>query len=232
MKKFGILIFIIAIIVGVAFSSLFSFGRATGKLINFSVGSRISGSGVVGSQVRNVDGFHGIDASGVFQVEATAGKDFSVRVQADDNLLQYIRTEVEGGVLQIGTTAGIKSGNPLRVFVTAPDIESVEASGASNVSVTGITNSSLEIDASGNSKVKVDGETGEVNVDVSGSSAVDANALRADIATVDSSGASRVNVFAAKRLTSSASGASTVMYSGNPANVEKSSSGASRIVQN
>jgi hypothetical protein len=232
MKKFGILIFIIAIIVGVAFSSLFSFGRATGKLITFSVGSRITGSGVGGSEARNADGFRGVDVSGVFQVEVAAGKEFSVQVQADNNLLPYIRTEVEGGILQIETTESIKSENPMRVLVTAPDIESIEAAGSSAVSVTGITNSSFEVDASGNSKVKVEGETGELNVDVSGASAVDAKALRADTATVDSSGASRVSVFAAKRLTSSASGASTVIYSGNPASVEKSSSGASRIVPN
>src|SRR5215210_7220442 len=97
MKKFGILIFIVAIIVGVVFANLFSFGRATGKLINFSVGTRIKGSGVVRSETRNAGGFDAVDVSGVFQVEVTAGKDFSVEVRADENLLPYIRTEVEEG---------------------------------------------------------------------------------------------------------------------------------------
>src|SRR5688572_17649266 len=135
MKKFGILIFILAIIVGSVFANLFSFGRATGDLVNFSVSSSVTGSGVEASEARHADGFRGIDVGGVFQVEVTAGKDFSIQVQADDNLLPYIRTEVDGGILHIKTTEGIKSGNPLRVFVTAPEIESIEASGASVVSL-------------------------------------------------------------------------------------------------
>ena len=231
MKKFGILIFIIAIIVGVAFANLFSFGRAPGKLINFSVGSRISGSGVGGSEARHAEDFRGVDVSGVFQVDISSGKEFSVQVQADENLLPYIRTEVEQGILHIETTDGIKSENPLRVIVTAPDIESVEASGSSTVLVSGITTSSLEIYASGHSKVNVDGETQNVNIAVSGASTVDAEALEARTASVDSSGASSVTVFVSEQLTSSASGASKILYFGNPARVAKSTSGASSVVR-
>lgn len=104
MKKIGILIFIVAILVGVVFSNLFSFGRATGSIFNFSLGSGIKGSAVAGSEIRKETGFKGIEVGGVFQVEITAGKDFSVEVEADDNLLQYIKTEVEGDVLHIETT--------------------------------------------------------------------------------------------------------------------------------
>ncbi|MEO8574092.1 MAG: head GIN domain-containing protein, partial [Pyrinomonadaceae bacterium] len=225
MKKIGILIFIIAIIVGVVFANLFSFGRITGKLVNFSVGTSVKGSGNLGSEVRTAEDFQGVDVSGVFKVEVTAGKEFSVQVEADDNLLPYVRTEVEQGILHIEMTEGVKSENPLRVLVTAPDIESVEASGSTTVSVTGIKNSSLEIDASGHSKVKVDGETDEVSVAVSGSSSVDAEALKARTASVDSSGASSASVFVTEQLASNASGASKIFYSGNPSSVAKSTSG-------
>lgn len=231
MKKIGILIFIVAIIVGVFFVNLFSFGRGAGKLISFSVGSRIKGSGVPGSEVRAVRDFRGIDVGGVFQVEVTAGKEYSVQVQADDNLLPHIRTEVEHGILQIETAEGIKSENPLRVIVTAPDIASIEASGASMVSVTGIKRAALEVSASGKSNVKVNGETDELNVEASGASSVDTESLKTQTASVDSSGASRVSVFVKSQLTSSASGASRILYSGNPASVQKSTSGVSSVVQ-
>ena len=231
MKKLGILIFITAIIIGVVFSNLFSFGRTSGKLFTFSVGSSIHGSGTVASEARGVEGFSGVDVSNVFEVDITAGKDFSVEVRADDNLLPYIKTEVRGGVLHIETTEGIKSRSPLRVTITAPEISSINASGASKIVASGVTNSTLEVDASGASKLKIAGDVTEVKIDVSGASSVDADSLRSRIASVDASGASNVTLNVSERLASHASGASKVSYSGNPGSVEKEVSGASKITQ-
>ncbi|MEP7147316.1 MAG: head GIN domain-containing protein [Acidobacteriota bacterium] len=231
MKKLGILIFIVAILAGVVFANLFSFGRLTEKLFNFSFGSGIKGSAVAGSEARSANGFSGINVGGVFQVEITAGKDFSVEVEADNNLLPYIKTEVEGRVLHIESTERIDSHTPLRVRISAPDIESVDASGASKVSIVGIDNSSLKIDTSGASKVKIQGETAEIRIEVSGASSIDAESLTAKSAAVDAGGASSVNLFVTERLVSNASGASKISYSGNPASVEKKTSGASSIRQ-
>jgi hypothetical protein len=229
MKKFGILIFIVTILVGVVFANLFSFGKASGKLFNFSFLSAIKGSAVAGSEVRNVSGFKGVDVGGIFQVEVTVGKDFAVEVEADDNLLQYIKTEVEHGVLKIETTERINSHTPMRIRISAPDIESVGASGACKVSVAGVKNSALNVDTSGASKIKVAGETQDLNIEVSGASNIDAESLKAQTATVDASGASKVSVFVTERLTSDASGASRIAYSGNPTSVDKKTSGASSV---
>jgi hypothetical protein len=231
MKKIGIVIFIAAIVVGVVFANLFSFGRASGQLFNFSFKSGIKGSGVAASETRDASGFTGVDVGGVFQVEIIAGKDFSVAVDADDNLLQYIKTEVNGDVLHIETTERINSTTPIRVRISAPDIESIGASGASKVSLAGVKNSALHVDTSGASKVKIEGETAEITVEVSGASNVDAESLKAKTADVDASGASSVNVFVTERLVSDASGASRISYSGNPTSVEKKTSGASRVNQ-
>ncbi len=231
MKKIGILIFIIAIIVGVVFANLFSFGRVTGQIFNFSFQSRIKGSGVIRTEERNASDFTGVDVGGVFQVEIIAGKDFSVAVEGDDNLLQYITTEVNGGVLHIETTERINSESPLRILISAPDIESINASGASKISLAGVKNSSLEIDTSGASKLKVEGETGDIRVEVSGASSIDAESLKAKTAEVEASGASSVRVFVTDRLVSDASGASKVSYTGNPSSVEKNTSGASSVQQ-
>lgn len=231
MKKIGIVIFIVALVVGVVFANLFSFGRASSQLFNFSFKSGIKGSGVAVSEAREADDFTGVDVGGVFQVEITAGKEFSVLVDADDNLLQYIKTEVNGDVLQIETTERINSTTPIRVRISAPDIESIGASGASKVSLAGVKNSNLRVDTSGASKVKIEGETAEVTIEASGASNVDAEALKAKNAEVDTCGASSVNLFITERLVSEASGASRISYSGNPASVEKRTSGAGRVHQ-
>jgi hypothetical protein len=232
MKKFGIIIFIVALFIGVAFASLFSFGRASGNLISFSFGNAVHGSGVAATEIRDVGEFEGVDVGGVFDVEIVAGKDFEVKIEADDNLMQYIETEVRGGVLKISSSSHrLKFKTPLRVRVSAPNIESVEATGASKVSLSALQNSDLRIDTSGASRVKLEGATRSLSVEVSGASHVDAEALKAENATVGASGASGVDVYVTGNLISTASGASKIAYTGNPAVVEKKSSGASKVYQ-
>lgn len=232
MKKLGIIIFIFALLVGVVFANLFSFGRASGKIFNFSLGTSIKGSGVSATDIRSTSGFTGVDVGGVFQVEIAAGKDFQVEIEADDNLLQYIRTEVHDGVLRISTSESVKSQNPMRVRIAAPSIENLQASGACKVNVSGLKNSEFGLDTSGASKVKLEGETSSLTVDVSGASNIDAAGLKSVSANVEASGASNVSLFVTNRLTSEASGASKITYAGNPSSVEKNSSGASKISAN
>lgn len=230
MKKWGFLIFATALILGVVVSSLFSFGRISGKFTNFSlkVGS-VKGSGQMGTEVRELSGFRKIDASGVFQVEIVAQKDFSVEVEADDNLLQYITTEVRRGVLKLETERKLNTSNPIRVRISAPDIEGIETAGAANVILTELKNGSLEIDSSGASKIKVSGETAKLVVDVSGATQVDAVGLAAENANVEASGASTVELLVNGNLKTNASGASTIRYAGSPRDVVKKSSGASTV---
>lgn len=229
MKKIGIIVFIAAIAVGVLVSSFFSFGRAAGGVFNISFLSGVKGSGVSATETRDVSEFTDVDVGGVFDVEIISQKDFSVEVTADDNLLQHIKTEVSGGVLKIESDERINSREPIKVRISAPNIESVEASGASKVSLSDVKNSELTVDSSGASKVRVSGETVNLNVEVSGASKVDAENLKAENADVDASGASHVNVNVFGELKSDASGASNITYAGNPKKVEKSSSGAGRV---
>jgi hypothetical protein len=229
MKKIGIVIFAAAIILGVFFTSLFSFGRINQKFFNFSFSKKTKGSGNVVTDARDIKGFKGVDVSGTLQVEITAQKDFAVEVEADDNLIPLIKTEVRDGVLHIETEKRCSTDNGLKVRISAPDIESIDASGVSKISLAGVKNNELRVDTSGASKVNVNGETARLSIEVSGASSIDAENLRTETATVNASGASHVSVFATSELHSRASGASKIIYSGKPITVEQKSSGASSI---
>ena len=232
MKKIGILIFILALMVGVVFSSFFSFGKVeTSNLIKFNFSRGVKGSGNVVTEQREVSDFTGIDVGGIFNVEATAGREYSVSVEADDNLLPLIKTEVRRGVLEISTEGRIKSSSKITVRVTAPNIESVEASGVARVDLNGVSNGAIKLKSSGASKVIAAGDANELNVKSSGASKVDAESLRATDATVKTSGASTIRVTVSGRLVASASGAGKVLYGGTPANVEKRTSGAGKVAE-
>lgn len=230
MKKIGIVIFAAALIVGIVLANFFSFGRTTARLFNFSANfGGVAGSGNIITEKRDISDFRSIQVGGIFKVEITAQKDFGVEVVADDNLLPIIRTEVDGGVLKIEAEKHIKSHGPILVRISAPDIESIDASGASAVTVADIDNTEFSVESSGASKVSASGKTQKLTVDVSGAGRIDLEELTAADANVDASGASHVDLTAIGSLSMDASGASRITYSGGAKNIEKKSSGASNI---
>jgi hypothetical protein len=232
MKKLAFIAFIVALVAGVLLANLSGLGRVGGlSVFDLSCNFRqVSGSGNIITQTRDLDDFSSIDVSGVFRVEATAQKDFGVEVQADDNLEQYIKTEVRGGVLHIEAEKRLKSSGPILVRVFAPNFENVEASGATNVSVKDLRSDRLGLDTSGASKISVQGSASEFNIKVSGASNVDAGELTAANAKVNASGASKVTINVSNHLDADASGASRIFYFGSP-NVSQKTSGASSVTQ-
>lgn len=229
MKKIGVIIFAIALIIGLVFSNVFTFGKAKERLFNWSFFSGVSGSGNTVTEKRDVEGFTAVDVSGVFKVEITAQRDFAVEIEADDNLLPFITTKVEGGVLKIKTEKRITSHDPIRLRISAPNIEKIESSGASNVTITDLKNSEFSIDSSGASKISVEGETSSLTIDVSGASKINAGDLKAVDVNIEASGACHVDVNVSGELKTDASGASRIVYSGTPTNIRKKASGASRV---
>ena len=229
MKKLGFLIFLGVLAVGFVAASASSFGKLdTSGLFHFNVGG-VRGSGNVITQKRDLSGFHALEVSNTIQVDVTAQKDFSVTIETDDNIVPLVETELTNGVLEISCDKHVSTSSPIRVHITAPDIDKVEVSGVSGVTLTNIKNSAFSADVSGASKVKVDGETSQLKIEVSGASKVDAQNLTADNGTVSTSGASGANVNVTGTLRADASGASHVNYSGTPKDIQKKTSGASSV---
>ena len=232
MKKIGLLVFLITLIIGVVFASIFSFGRISSRVFSFNASfGGVRGSGNVQTQKREVSDFNKIEVGGVFEVEITAQKDFSVVVEADDNLLELIKTDVNGDTLEIEFEKRVSTRNTPRLRISAPDIEGLDLSGASKVTLVNLNNESLQLDSSGASKIKVEGITKNFTVEMSGASRLDAENLQSENVSVDSSGASSATVFVTEELKADLSGASKVVYSGNPKNLEKKTSGASCVKQ-
>lgn len=225
MKKIGLLVFILALTVGFIFASSTSFGKFS--LIKFG---KIQGSGVMKTEKRDLSGFRKIDAGGALNVEISIQKEFSVEVEADDNLLENIKTVVDGDTLKIYSKGRISTRNPMNVRITMPELSGLDISGASKANVVNVAADSLAVEASGASKVTINGSSKILNLDVSGASRVDAENLKVENADVDASGASSAAVVVSGQLKADSSGASRIVYSGNPTNVVKSTSGASSVV--
>lgn len=223
MKKIGFIVFIVALTIGLIFSANCSFNSFSKNLRG------VSGSGVSKTEARNLSGFEEIEASGAVNVEVSVQKDFSVTVEADDNLLQYIKTEMSGDTLKIYSESSISPKTKINVKVSMPEINAVDVSGASTAVVSNVKSDSIKLEASGASKIKIDGEANSLDADASGASGINAEGLKVETADIEASGASNTTVWANGELKADASGASSIYYTGEPKNLSQNSSGASSI---
>ncbi len=110
-----------------------------------------------------------------------------------------------------------------------PELSALDISGASVATVSNVKADSLKLNASGASKIKIDGEADNLDSDASGASKIDAEDLKVENADINASGASNTTVSVTNELKADASGASTIYYTGEPTNVSPKTSGASSV---
>jgi hypothetical protein len=230
MKRIGFLVFVAALAIGLIFANMNSIERLSkdGFDLSFDFGGKI-GSGNVAVEQRNVEQFRSISSSGIFKVEVVLKRDRGVEIEADDNLIPYIKTEVRRGTLRVYSDGNLKPRGPLLVRVYADTIEKVSASGITEISVADLDAPEFAVDSSGASRVMIAGKASSLTVDSSGASKIDASGLLAENASADLSGASELKVRVTGSLNAKVSGAAKVLYVGEPAEVIKRTSGAGRV---
>lgn len=228
MKKLSLLFFIFALIAGSIAANMTGFGR-------FSLGemlfSRVAGSGVKKSEMRDAANFTSVKASGAIAVEIFTQNDFSVEVEADDNLLEFIKTEIDGNTLEIYTKGNISRRNPVIVKIGMPAVEGVNVSGASKAIVRDVRGEELSLRANGASKIIVSGEVRDLSAGINGASRIEARELTTENSEIKANGASSATVSVTNNLQAKANGASRINYIGEPANIAKKTNGGSSIQQ-
>lgn len=208
--------------------------------------SGIKGNGNVTEQERQLGSFSALDVGGAFKVFLTQGDKEFVIVEADENLLEVISTEIRGNTLVIKTTEDIRDSEALNIYLTFKDLNEMEISGACHLSAENkmkfddldldcsgasdvelkLAASKLNMDFSGASQVELYGSAETVDLDLSGASHFDGVDLEAEIYFVDVSGASHAKIFVNKELSAEVSGAASLKYKGEPVIKEHDVSGA------
>lgn len=217
---------------------------------------RIKGNGNVVTIERTTNDYNGIAVSGFYEVELVDGQEGKLTLKGEDNILDYIETKVQGGMLHIKPKKN-KQLIPSRgegIFITIPveRIDKVRLSGSGNfvgnktltandldIQISGARIIDLTVDAaqvsvmtSGSSNIKLKGGTKVFNVRSSGSSIVKAYDLEVDEATFELSGSSDVETTVTESLTSRVSGSGNIRYRGNPEKLVSKISGSGSVSKN
>src|SRR5436190_5149879 len=120
---------------------------------------QIKGSGNVISENRTVSGYDSISLSGSGKLEVEQNGSESLSISADDNLLQYLTSEVKDHqlVLQVKGGYNINPSKPIVFKVGANDLKAVSCAGDTNAVLKGIHTGNLMLSIAGSGDMSAEG---------------------------------------------------------------------------
>ena len=210
----------------------------------------ITGSGNIITDKRAPGNFTGISVGGDFEVELINGPSAEVTVEADDNVMPYIETRVNGSILKIRTKNLHSYSNVhMKVYITAPDITDITVSASASLFAKDVLKSdgrlsfhasssgsiTAEVDApevdnsaSSAGTIKISGKTKSYSADASSGANLKATDLLSENTRVNASSGASAHVHASINLTANASSGGNISYHGG-ANVQKTTSSGGSV---
>ena len=218
--------------------------------LNFN---QTSGSGNVETEERNVTSdFDKVHGSAGIDVYLTEGNDNKIVVEADDNLISLITTEISNGKLKIGVVQGKNIGRAKakKVHVTYKSLTAITASSGADVIGNSVVKSEsltlksssgadLEVDViaqevyadvSSGADLKVAGRALKLVADASSGSDLKAKELEVKVCKANASSGADITVNVLDEIDGKASSGGDIKYYGNPTAV-KTKDGASGSVR-
>lgn len=217
--------------------------------MNGQIRKTVTGNKNVVRKERSSGPFTGIRVSSGIDVYLSQGDQTNMVVEADENLHEYIITEVKNGILHVYTDANIRQAERKRVYVTTKEINSLATSSAGDlIGETPVKTDNLRLSASSAGDIKIEvyakstdidvsssgditlsGEGDVLNADLSSAGDLNAYSFKVKEADISVSSAGDADVYVTDKLTARASSAGDINYQGEPRQVDAHSSSAGGV---
>ena len=188
----------------------------------FGWGKSIKGNGNLKSENRQIDTFDKIEVTGPFEVILEKGKEGYLSITADDNLMNYIVTEVNKNTLEIGikNKTNLKKYKKLSIVVPVEKASKIALTGSGDIiqkytakqdkmllSLTGSGDLSiplevgeLKVNLTGSGDISCRGIANDVTISIVGSGDFHGNDLRSKYNEVSIAGSGDAKVYATEKL--------------------------------
>jgi len=95
----------------------------------------IKGSGDVKTEIRNLSGFTKVETNGSINVFIKKADAFEVKIEADDNLIPYIISEVKGNtlVVRMRENVNIRNSRKMTAYVSMPKLTALATRGSGSI---------------------------------------------------------------------------------------------------
>ncbi|WP_298424548.1 head GIN domain-containing protein [uncultured Kordia sp.] len=211
--------------------------------MNFNTGK--TGNGNVVSEERDADEtFTKVKASEGLDVYITQSNTQSIEVEADENIISLIATDINNGVLTIHTKENIGRAKSKKIYVSLPEIDKIVSTSGADVYSTDVlvaedlevkSNSGADIkievkaesvfcSTSSGADIKISGTANSLRADASSGSDIHAKDLEVKTCNASASSGADVTVNTSEKLDAKSSSGGDIHYYGNPESVSKNKS--------
>ncbi len=173
-----------------------------------------------------------------------------ILVKAQENLLPFIKTDVNGDRLTVELSECIRPTEEIQVEIITNGIVKLVHSGSGSVETLGalkaddfkivsegsgdlsckIKTSDLEVDASGSGNIMLSGDANDLEIDLDGSGDVNSLSLKANTVDASNDGSGTLSIYAKDEMSLSLSGSGDIRHSGSPQNSTISNNGSGSVV--
>lgn len=153
MKQRGVIVILVSVLLA-----------ASSMVCSASGWQAISGSGRVIEEEREVSGFTGVRLATFGDLYIEVGEKEELRIEAEDNLLQYFESEVDNGTLEIKTRPSIllHPTKPVNFYLTVKELDTIVLSGSGDIEAPDMEAEQICVKISGSGDV----EMGDLSADV------------------------------------------------------------------
>lgn len=202
--------------------------------------NKVAGNGKMSTATRTVSDYDKVGLTGSMDVKLVAGQEGKLTIEAEENLMNYIITEVKGDALEISVKKGysIEPSRNNQILVTVPfeDLNAVHLTGSGDIISSDVIESEnfeTKVTGSGDIKLLVNSENAKASVtgsgdialrgsaedficNVTGSGNISAYDFKCETVKATVTGSGDITVYASEELQASIPGSGDIKYRGNP----------------
>jgi hypothetical protein len=202
-------------------------------------------------EMRDVADFTSVSLNGSMDVNVSVGKETSVKVIADSDIIDYLETEVKNGrlIIDLEDNRSYRNIKKMQVIVTTPtlksarlngsgdmDVNNVEADtfefelrGSGDANLTDFEVEKLELNLAGSGDIESDGSCKSLDISLRGSGDISGRKMKCDTADVSLRGSGDVQVFAEKSAKVNVRGSGDVDVYGDPDTLDSNVNGSGDV---
>jgi hypothetical protein len=192
----------------------------------------IKGSGNVTTETRKVSGFKEVTLAGSGQLTLEQNGTESLTITADDNLMQYLTSEVSGNKLTLGTKehTNVSPSKDIIYKLTVKDLNSINVAGSGSADAKGIKTDQLKVVVAGSGSFSGAGSADQQDIMIAGSGDYHGANVKSRVVTISIMGSGSADLDAADKLSATIMGSGDIKYSGDPT-VTKTILGSGSVVK-
>ncbi len=158
---------------------------------------KIEGSGNVVTESRDVSGIEAVNLATVGTLIITVGSEEKLEIEAEDNLIEYIQTDVDGGqlVIELESPYSFDINEPILYHLTVKSLEEIEASSAGDIEAPALKAGRMfvRISSAGNIDIeKIEADMLDIQISSAGDLNIDDVVAKEVEVDINSSGDTRI----------------------------------------